>query len=129
MSVSKNISDLRAHLFDQLDMLCDLGKTVDIDRARMICETSKQIIDSAKVEIEYAQIMKGAITMPFIEEQAEERPYMPPSAGMDPAAPDTLTAPAAFTSKQRQKQTLNSGPPEDHPWRGLANRVVHRMDR
>lgn len=129
MSVSKNISDLRAHLFNQLDMLCDLGKTVDIDRARMVCETSKQIIDSAKVEIEYAQIMKGAITMPFIEEQAEERPYTSPPAGPVQAAPAALTVPAAPTVEQRQKQILNSGPPKDHPWRGLGNRVVHRMER
>ena len=73
---TKNISHLRDHLFNQLYMLCDLSKTVDLERSRMVCEISKQIIDTARVEIQFAEVMKGAVTVPFIEDQAGERPNM-----------------------------------------------------
>ena len=127
MKASKNIGHLRAHLFNQLDMLCDLSKPVDIERSRMVCETSKQIIDSAKVEIEFAHIMKGAVTLPFIEDQddSDERPHpsTPPAVSCEPKP-----APAALTADERMQAALNSGPPPGHPWRGLGSRV-HRLER
>lgn len=134
MSTSKNISHLREHLFNQLDSLCDLDKKVDLDRARMVCETSKQIIDSAKVEIEFAAVMKGAITMPFIENQEDsgDRPYQKTiPAPVAPilhkrAAPvddddEDEDEPARLSAAERMQKALNSGPGPDHPFR----RAVH----
>lgn len=125
--MSKNIGHLREHLFNQLDMLRDLSKTVDLDRARMVCETSKQIIDTARVEIQFAEVMKGAVTLPFIEDQADvtERAYSPASV---PAPSDTEQLPAPMSAEERRDAALNSGPAADHPWRQLGSRVVrHRI--
>lgn len=38
---TKNIGHLRGHLFNQLEMLCDLDKKVDLERSRVVCEVSK----------------------------------------------------------------------------------------
>lgn len=125
---ARNISHLREHLFNQLDMLCDIEKPVDIERSRQVCEVSKQIIDAARVEIQFAAVMKGSVTLPFIEDQdgLSERPYT------DPLPTQSATAPAApekhMTPAERTQALLNSGPAADHPWRQLGGRVVtHRL--
>lgn len=122
MSANRNISHLREHLFNQLDMLCDLSKTVDINRARMVCEVSEQIIDSARVEIQFAAVMKGALTLPFIEDQTGERPNTPQPALPREPEPDNFPAPPV-TAEERTQRALNSGPAADHPWRSLGSRV------
>jgi hypothetical protein len=131
MRANRNISHLREHLFNQLDMLCDLSKTVDINRARMVCEVSEQIIDSARVEIQFAAVMKGAVTIPFIENQdgASERPNTPqPALQHDPD--DEPFPEPPLTAEERRDRVLNSGPSADHPWvRGLGDRRVHMMGR
>ncbi|MVT36806.1 hypothetical protein GO497_02990 [Acidovorax citrulli] len=78
----KNIDHLRETLFRQLDNLVDQDKPVDLDRARLVCDTSRLLIEMSKVEVEYARVVQGAITLPFIEQQegSEERahPELPP---------------------------------------------------
>lgn len=119
---TKNIAHLRTTLFNQLDNLVDLTKPVDIDRARLVCDTSRLLIEMSKVEVEYARVIQGAITLPFIEHQdgSEERPH--PS--LPPASEGAATS---TSSEDRMLETLNSGPPSDHPWRGLGTRV-HRLE-
>ena len=51
------IEDLRNHLFETIEMLKD--KEIDVDRARAIADISKQIIDSAKVEIQFVESIGG----------------------------------------------------------------------
>lgn len=120
---TRNIGHLRELLFDQLDILCDATKEIDIDRARVINDTAKQVIETAKVEVEYARVIQGAMTMPFIENQEEstERPH--PDLPLSSPSP-TATSPSA---DERMQEALHSGPSKDHPWRGLGNRV-HRME-
>lgn len=122
MAKSKNIEHLRDTLFKQLDQLVDLEKPVDIDRARLVCDTSRLLIEMSKVEVEYARVIQGAITLPFIESQdgSEERPHQ----SLPPASAGTATT---TSTEDRTLATLNSGPPSDHPWRGLGTRV-HRLD-
>ncbi|MFC4922850.1 MULTISPECIES: hypothetical protein [Delftia] len=131
MSATKNIGHLREHLFNQMDMLCDLSKTVDLERSRMVCEMSKQIIDTARVEIQFAAVMKGAVTLPFIENQdgASERLNTPqPALQHDPD--DEPFPEPPLTAEERRDRVLNSGPSANHPWvRGLGNRRVHTMGR
>ena len=119
----KNIDQLRAMLFNQLDNLVDLDKPIDLDRARLVCETSRLLIDMSKVEVEYARVIQGAITLPFIEHQdgSEERPHpsLPPAPRPDGNPP--------LSAEDRTVQALNSGPPAEHPWRGLGTRV-HRLE-
>lgn len=129
---TKNIAHLRDHLFNQMDMLCDLSKTVDLERSRMVCEVSKQIIDTARVEIQFAEVMKGAVTVPFIEDQAGERPNMQqpqqPALSHQPDDDDDDFSLPLVTPEERTQRALNSGPAEDHPWRGLGGRV-HMLRR
>jgi len=49
------ISDLRDHLFETLEALKDKESPMELDRAEAICRVSQTIINSAKVEVEYAQ--------------------------------------------------------------------------
>lgn len=54
--MENNIETLREHLFATLTALQDKSDPMDIDRAKAISEVSQTIINSAKVEIEYAKI-------------------------------------------------------------------------
>lgn len=130
MNANRNIGHLREHLFNQMDMLCDLSKTVDLERSRMVCEMSRQIIDTARVEIQFAAVMKGAVTLPFIENQdgASERPNMPPQPALPHKSDDDDFPVPPVTAEERTQRALNSGPAADHPWRDLGSRV-HRMGR
>ncbi len=100
----KNISDLRAALFAQLSDLEDRTKPVDVNRIRAMVALSEQIIDSARLEVQLAAVMKGSLDVPFIEDQAEERP----------ASNDT---PTPQTSIERTAALLAAGPSANHPWR------------
>lgn len=56
---TKNIDDLREHLFATLAALRDTSNPMDVDRARAVSEVAKTIIDSAKVEVEYMRLNGG----------------------------------------------------------------------
>lgn len=131
-SSTRTIEHLRARLFDQLDKLADTTNhvTIDLERVRLVNETSRLIIDTARVEVQHAAVIQGAITLPFIEDQegSAERPYqrrIPAAAAPAPAAaPDPQTP---------EDAVLNGGPAAGHPWRkpaegspwaGLGARVV-----
>ena len=51
----KNVSDLRSVLFDTLDALRDPDKPMEIDRAKAVVEVAQAIINSAKVEVDFAK--------------------------------------------------------------------------
>lgn len=57
--MSKGLTDLREHLFATLDALRDKENPMDIDRARAVSEVAKQLIDTAKVEVEYLRVAGG----------------------------------------------------------------------
>ncbi|MBC3932010.1 hypothetical protein [Undibacterium curvum] len=61
-----NIETLRSHLFNTLTALNDKDKPMDIDRAKAISEVAQTIINSAKVEVEYAKAT-GAAGSNFLE--------------------------------------------------------------
>lgn len=103
----KNIADLREHLFTQLEALADPNQKVDLRRMRLTHDIAERIIDTARVEVQFAAVMKGSMDVPFIETQTEER-----------ATPDEPKTPA-----QRNAAVLGGGPNSDHPWRAS----VHRM--
>jgi hypothetical protein len=52
---TNNIDKLREHLFATLDALADKDKPMDIDRAKAISGVAQTIINSAMVEVKYAQ--------------------------------------------------------------------------
>ena len=56
MPKTNNIDELRAHLFDTLRSLRDPEKPMELDRARAISQVAGTIIDSARVEVEFARV-------------------------------------------------------------------------
>lgn len=55
--MAKNtLQDLRDHLFAQLEALNDKEKPLELDRAKVVCQTASQIIDSARVEVKYIEV-------------------------------------------------------------------------
>lgn len=62
--MSQNINDLRETLFDTLQSV--KAGTIDLDRAKAISELSQNIINTAKVEIEYLKA-GGNVSSDFLE--------------------------------------------------------------
>lgn len=102
----KTIASLREELFAQLAELADPTKKIDVERARLRLGVANAIIATARVEVEFAAVMKGSMEVPFIEGQTAERSAERPK-----------------TSKE--ENVLNSGPAASHPWRS----TIHRLER
>lgn len=78
--MAKNtLQDLRDHLFATLESLADAEKPMEIERAKAICATASQIIDSARVEVKYIEATGQG------EKRAEK------FFGADPQMPITIT--------------------------------------
>ena len=109
MTATRTIETLRSILFDQLEALASPEKTVDLGRARLVNETAQLIVNTAKVEVEHAKVLKGALTLPFIEDQENllERPHQP--------------APQASQTPKLSAQDKNLTGNNNHPWRALGN--------
>lgn len=69
-----NIDDLRTTLFDTLQGL--KSGSVDIDRAKAICDVSQVIINTAKAETDYARATGAAVRSSFIE-PGTSKPALP----------------------------------------------------
>jgi hypothetical protein len=59
MPSNQTISDLRDHLFATIAALRDEAKPMDVARAKAVSEVARQIIDSAKVEVEHLRVTGG----------------------------------------------------------------------
>lgn len=105
----RNIESLRGHLFKVLETLDDDSKPLDIARQRAVCETAQTLINSLKVEVELHAILRGAIEVPFVESQSQERPH-----SNDPST----------TPNHRRSDPLSQGPAADHVWR---KSTIHRV--
>lgn len=54
--MKNTISDLRNHLFATLEELMDKDVPVDKERTKLLCSVSQNIINSAKVEVDYMRM-------------------------------------------------------------------------
>lgn len=63
----RTIETLRDHLFDTLEALKDPKKSMDLDRAHLICEVSDKIIATAKVEVAYVAATNQGRGSGFLE--------------------------------------------------------------
>jgi hypothetical protein len=70
--VKNKIEDLRNHLFATLEALQDEEKPMDLDRAKVIADVSQTIINSAKVEVDYAKVTGNQLASGFLP--AEVKP-------------------------------------------------------
>lgn len=57
--MSKNIDDVRTHLFAVLGGLADKDNPMELDRAKAICEAAQTIINSTKVEVDFLRVTGG----------------------------------------------------------------------
>ena len=105
--MGRTISDLRSILFKELEYVQSGGK--DHDRSRLVIGLSEQVVDSARVEVQLSAVMKAQHTVPFIEDQSQER-----SADSDPEGGSAREGAGNVT---RIDKLLTSGPAPDHPWR------------
>lgn len=69
--MSDTITDLRADLFATLRAIKD--GSIDIDRAKAINDTAQVIINSAKVEVDYARATGGEPASGFMEADTTPR--------------------------------------------------------
>ena len=72
--MSKTVSDLREHLFATLAGLRD--GTVSIETARAISDVSQTIINSAKVEVDYAKVTDGGSST-FLGAADDDQAHLP----------------------------------------------------
>lgn len=57
--MKNKIEDLRDHLFATLEGLRDKEAPMDIERAKAVSQVAQTIIESAKVECKYVELMGG----------------------------------------------------------------------
>jgi hypothetical protein len=58
--MAKNkLQDLRNHLFEALEKLNDEDSNFEVNKAKAICDVSKEIIDSAKLEYQMVRDLGG----------------------------------------------------------------------
>lgn len=69
--MKNKIDDLRDHLFETLEALKDKDDPMDLDRAQTIANVAKEIIASAKVEVDYARVTGAELSGGFLERQEQ----------------------------------------------------------
>lgn len=67
--MKNKMTDLRNHLFETLEALKDEEKPMDLARAKAISEVAQTIINSAKVEIEFMEVVGGVEEVEFFDAQ------------------------------------------------------------
>lgn len=71
------IDDLREHLFATLEALRDPDKPMELDRARAISEVAQTIINTAKVEVDYAKVVGKDVASSFLPAPVRAVPSTP----------------------------------------------------
>jgi hypothetical protein len=108
----EHISDVRALLIEQLRVLksAPMDKVAEeIKRARSMSELAQVIVNSAKVEVEYIEAVKGASESSFLQEREQE---------VEPHIPTTPQTPLPSVVDPVNR----IGPPNNHPWRAGITR-------
>ncbi len=75
--MQNKINDLRNHLFATLEALRDKENPMDIERAKAISNVANSIIETAKVEVKYIDLI-GSHGTGFIGADAALPPAQPP---------------------------------------------------
>lgn len=82
MTTRNSIDDLREHLFATLRGLQDKDNPMDVDRARAVAHVAGVVIDSARVEVEYARATGSDVASKFLESGREQQPGSDLPAGI-----------------------------------------------
>ena len=66
--MKNKIDDLRNHLFETLEALKDEDKPMDLDRAKAVADVARVIVESAKVEVAFMQVIGSISGIGFLPE-------------------------------------------------------------
>lgn len=72
--MANNITELRKHLFETLEALKRKDNPMEIDRAKAISQVAQTIIDSARVEVKFAELTGQETTSQFLPQPTHPRP-------------------------------------------------------
>lgn len=72
--MAHDIRELRKHLFETIEGLKDEKNPMDIDRAKAISQVAQTIIDSARVEVKFAELTGQNAESDFLVEKKTQRP-------------------------------------------------------
>lgn len=72
--MSNTITDLRKHLFAALDGLADTDNPLAIDRAKAIADVAREIIASAKVEVDFLRVTDSPVGTGFMDAPNTDMP-------------------------------------------------------
>jgi hypothetical protein len=61
-----DIRELRKHLFETIEALKDPKVPMEIERAKAVCAVARELVNSAKVEVEYLNATGAAIESEFL---------------------------------------------------------------
>lgn len=68
------MTDLRNHLFEVMEALKDEEKPMEIARAKAVVDVAQALIDSAKVEVDFLEVIDSSEATGFFDMQRiEER--------------------------------------------------------
>lgn len=112
----EHISGVRALLIEQLRTLKEAPMETlkdEIRRSKAMSEIAQVVVNSAKVEVEYIEAVKGASESTFLQEREQDVTYGPPPTPQSPLP----SAPVDALDR--------IGPPMNHPWRGSV--VRHKL--
>lgn len=81
--MKNKIEDLRNHLFETIEKLKDDEKPMDLDRAKTIAQVANTIIEAAKTEVKFMEVVgykqaqglpgAGFFGRPALAHQSEEK--------------------------------------------------------
>lgn len=81
------IEDLRTHLFDTLRDLRDPKNPMDLERAKTVAKVAAVVIETAKVEVKFAEATGERIGTGFLPQAEPPGPRALPAAAGNGLAP------------------------------------------
>ncbi|WP_295525653.1 hypothetical protein [uncultured Pseudacidovorax sp.] len=112
----RNVEDLRAMLFADLEALSNNPGAVNLEHVRARCLVADRIIDTMRIEVQLAAVMRGSLEVPFIESQTSERSGTQPTRRR-PAEDSDIADAKPLSAVERMTRALSRGPSADHAWR------------
>jgi len=65
--MKNKIEDLRNHLFATIEALLDDEKPLDLDRAKAVAQVAQVMVESAKVEVKFLEVVGPNASTGFLE--------------------------------------------------------------
>lgn len=66
--MKNRMTDLRNHLFETLEALNDRDQPMEVERAKVISDVAQTLINSAKVELQFMELIGGKEDSQFFEQ-------------------------------------------------------------